>query len=346
MLILRPVDLDDLDDLLRMSVEVGPGMTSMPNDEATWLDRIALSKATFSGEVKAPYEEGVYFFVAEDSQTNAVVGTTAIYIGVGSAWPFYSYKKSRIVSYSEVLKKQIHTSVLHLVNDFTYQTEIGSLFLSGDYRQGFNGQFLSRARYLMIADYPELFANDVLAELRGWQDDNGHSPFWQALGKKFFDLPFKNADEVSAVKGTQFISDLMPKYPVYIELLPEDAQAVIGKPHNISAAAVKLLIKEGFYSDGYVDVFDGGPTYHCQKHLIQSVRNTKTYQAVVASDNLENEEHYIVANKDKENYRMALTQGRKKGEEIELSQKILEALQVNSQSVVSVLEIRKKNNEK
>lgn len=342
MLILRPVELDDLDDLLRMSVEVGPGMTSMPNDEATWLDRISLSIATFSGEVKTPKEEGVYFFVAEDGETQAVVGTTAIYTGIGSRWPFYSYKESLLVSYSEILKKRIQTRVLHLVNDFTYQTEIGSLFLTENYRKGFNGQFLSRSRYLMMADYPDLFAEDILAELRGWQDENGHSPFWQALGKKFFGLPFQNADAFSAVKGTQFISDLMPKYPVYVELLPEEAQAVIGKPHHISAAAVKLLIKEGFYTDGYVDIFDGGPTYHCQRHLIQSVRETKDYQLQASDEAFAEDECLIVSNKRLDDYRITLTQGRLNGTTVLLPQATIDALKVGADSDVSALAIRKK----
>ena len=59
-----------------------------------------------------------------------------------------------------------------------------------------------------------------MAEMRGWQDENGKSPLWEALGSHFFNIPFPDADYISGIGNNQFIADLMPKYQIYIEMLP------------------------------------------------------------------------------------------------------------------------------
>ena len=100
----------------------------------------------------------------------------------------------------------------------------------------------------------------MLAELRGVMDQAGHSPFWDALGGRFFGMTFPEADEFNAVHGTQFIADLFPKTPIYVAMLPESAEAVIGQPHPTGRAALKMLENEGFDWDSYIDIFDGGPT--------------------------------------------------------------------------------------
>ncbi len=341
MLFIRPVEFEDLDALLQMSVEVGTGMTSMPNDEGTWLERIRSSKATFAGEANTT-DEGVYFMVAEDSDTGEVVGTTAIYVGIGTKSPFFSYKKTLIVKYSKELEKTIETPVLNLVNDFTRASEVGSLFLSQSHRHSSYGQFMSRSRYLLMADFPERFADDVIAEMRGWQDAEGNSPFWQALGKKFFDLPFENADYISATKGSQFIQDLMPKYPVYLDLLPEDAQACIGKPHAVSAKAIHMLEKEGFRYDGYVDVFDGGPTVHCRLEQIQTVRDSRLYNVQITDNIADNKQRYVISNRNIAHYRVVVQPANLCGDSVEIMAETANILGVSSGDTVNLFAMMEK----
>ena len=88
-------------------------------------------------------------------------------------------------------------------------------------------------------------------------------------------MDFSKADYLSSLGNYQFISDLMPKHPVYIRLLPPEAQAVIGVPHEGSRPAVELLTREGFRFEGCVDVFDAGPTLHCPRDEIRSVRHSR-----------------------------------------------------------------------
>jgi len=305
MLIIRPCTESDLDDLLHISHVVGKGMTSMPADKQAWMDKITASAEAFDSQ-KEPQETSTYFMVLEDTETGHLAGTTAIYTGVGLNRPFYSYKISTLVNSSSDLGLIRQTRVLSLVNDYTGATEIGSLYLLPEYRKPGVGQFLSRARFLTLADFPERFGNQVIAELRGWQDENGRSPLWENLGKPFFDIEFQDAVNTAALKGTQFISDLMPKYPIYIDLLPDEAQTVIGKPHDSSAPALHMLKKEGFQFSGYVDLFDGGPSVQSETSQIHSVKSSQTGSFQIVSKLSETCERYLISNGDLDNYRVAL----------------------------------------
>lgn len=305
MLIIRPCKTTDLDDLMHISHVVGKGMTSMPADEQAWLSKIEASAKAFNSS-KEPEAVSTYFMVLEDSTTGHLAGTTAIYTGVGLERPFYSYKVSTLVNSSSDLDLIRQTRVLSLVNDYTGATEIGSLYLLPEYRRPGVGQFLSRARFLTIADFPERFGNQVIAELRGWQDQNGRSPLWENLGKPFFGIEFQDAVNTAALKGSQFISDLMPKYPIYIDLLAQEAQEVIGKPHDSSAPALHMLKKEGFQFNGYVDLFDGGPSVQSETQLISSVKDSQVSDYKVVASLPATAEQMIISNASLDNHILGL----------------------------------------
>ena len=99
-------------------------------------------------------------------------------------------------------------------------------------RSGGAGRLLAQSRYMLIAADPPKFAEQVLAELRGWFDDDGTCPFWETVGCKFFRLPFDRADLMSASTDGQFILDLAPRHPIYLELLPEAVQKSVGRVHG------------------------------------------------------------------------------------------------------------------
>ena len=309
MLLIRPCQMSDLDDLMVLSRAVGRGMTSMPADEAAWLSKIEATTRSFSAQ-GAEDAMGTYFMVLEDPASGRVVGTTAIYTGIGLDRPFYSYKVSTLVSSSSDLAVTRQARVLSMVNDYTGATEVGSLFVLPEYRKPGVGQFLSRARFLTMADFPERFGETVMAELRGWQDENGNSPLWQHLGSQFFGIEFQDAVNTVALKGTQFISDLMPKYPIYIDLLPQEAREVIGKPNDSSAPALHMLKKEGFQFTGYVDLFDGGPSVQCPVSEVHTVRDSHQGQVRISFDITEQDEMYMLSNGHLNDYRVMLAPAR------------------------------------
>lgn len=305
MLTIRPCRYEDLDDLMLISHAVGRGMTSMPADRDAWQDKISASEAAFS-EAGATLPSATYFMVLEDSETGRIIGTTAIYTGIGLNKPFYSYKISTLVSSSDDLAITRQSRVLNMVNDYTGATEIGSLFLLPEFRLPGVGQFLSRARYLAMADFPERFGDLVMAELRGWQDDQGHSPLWDHLGHTFFGIDFQEAVTTAALKGTKFISDLMPRYPIYIDLLPQAARDVIGKPHESSAPALNMLKKEGFQFTGYVDLFDGGPSVQAATQEIHTVRDSRSLEVEICDTADTDAPLYMISNGQLANFRAIL----------------------------------------
>lgn len=273
-MVVRPSRPEDLDRILALAKEAGTGMTNLPPDRATLSARLEESFISFAKDVKEPDTE-TYLFVLEEPFTGKIVGTSGIYARVGSGKPFYSYKILNVTQTSHELGITVNSRLLHLVNDYTGCTEVGMLYLSPAQRKNGNGRLLGLSRYLMMAEYPERFADIVIAEMRGQFDEHGHSPFWEDIGKHFFGMAFPKADLISAVTNNQFIADLMPKHPIYIDLLSRAAQDVIGKPHNETKPALKFLEREGFRFEGYVDVFDAGPAVQARLKRIRSVRNSR-----------------------------------------------------------------------
>jgi arginine N-succinyltransferase len=252
----------------------GVGMSSLPQDADVMRKKIENSMRSFAGNPVRPQEE-TFLFVLEDLTKKQLAGTTGIIAHVGLSRPFYSYKVSTISQASSGVNVYSYQNVLHMVNDYTGATEIGSLFLHPDYRHGNGlGKFLSRARYLMLAEFDRLFSEVVISEIRGVQDANGDSPFYDNLARHFFKMEFKKADYIYATQGAQFIADLMPKYPIYVNLLPPEAQAVIGVPFEASKPALQLLKNEGFSYQGYVDLFDAGPTVQAVRSTLRTVRKS------------------------------------------------------------------------
>lgn len=346
-MLIRSAGPQDLDSLLQLSALLPPGMTSMPFDRPTWVKKLELVQESLS-ETPRTDTESVYLLVMEEPESGKIVGTAGIVAGVGLTRPFYNYKLSKDMKASEALGIRVISNLLNLVNDFTGETELISLFLMPEYRSRFGGQFLSRCRYVFMSDFPERFSDIVFAEIRGWLDEKQSSPFWEHLGQKFFNLPFDKADFISAVNGSQFISDLMPRFPVYLELLPEAAVKVIGRPHDDAVPARKLLEKEGFQYKGTIDIFDAGPVMQCERKNIESIRNIRQVTVNGLSDSqvseVESEATCIVSNGKLANYRLTLSPVHYQDEKnITISRRAAELLGVTVGERVRILELRSRS---
>lgn len=272
---MRPVRREDFDDIFKLAKLSGGGMTNLPPEEDALRKRIDFAAESFEKNADEPGGE-VYMLVLE--QDGQVIGTSAVFSAVGLDHGFVNYRINKTVHVSKQLKKRIERRLLVPTHDFTGCGEVGSLFLSPDARGGGFGKILAKTRYLFIATHRELVASPVCAELRGWRGPNGEQPFWEALGKPFFDMEFEAADVANAAMGNQFIADLMPRHPIYAALLPPAARDILGKPHDNAMPAFNMLLREGFSYRGYIDVFDGGPLVDAEIDDIKTVRESKRYQ--------------------------------------------------------------------
>ena len=276
----RPGRGGDIDALLELARMTGGGFTNLPPDRDALAERLARSEHAFARADDAPEDE-LYMLLLEEAGTGRIGGTGALFSKVGAASPFYSYRLSQVSQTSVALGRTVSSHVLHLVNDHDGSSEVGALFLHPELRTGGLGRLMARSRYLFIAAHRARFGGRILSELRGWLDAQGDSPFWQGLGEGFFGIPFAQADRFNSLHGSQFISDLMPKHPIYVSMLPEGAREVIGRPHDSGLPAMRMLESEGFAFDGYVDPFDGGPTMCARTDNLRTVRDSRA-EAVTA----------------------------------------------------------------
>jgi len=284
MIIIRPVKQTDLDALLALASDAGYGLTTLPHDRELLRKKILKSERSFRDKGDCPAGEA-FLFVAEDLETRRVVGTSGIVSKVGGFQPFYAYRLESSMHQSEIrgVHKEIQT--LHLIAEHNGPSEIGSLFLAPDFRRDSNGRLLSLARFLFMAEYAACFDPVVVAELRGVIDATGRSPFWDALGRHFFDVELPKADYLTMV-DKRFIADLMPRHPIYTPLLPIEAQKVIGEVHQQTRPALKLLESEGFHFAKMVDIFDAGPVVTCR---LQDIRATRESRDAIVTEIIEAE---------------------------------------------------------
>lgn len=285
-MLIRPVTHNDHDAVLSLADAAGIGMTSLPANGDVLAEKIDKAVKSFARDERIMGQE-IYLFVLENPETGEVAGTTGIKAHVGLNQPFYSYKLTTITQQSKELDIFSKHALLQVTNDLTGASEISSLFLLPQYRRDRLGRLLSLCRFLFIAAFPDFFSDTIIAELRGYHDPVGNSPFYDSIARHFFEMEFPKADYINATQGNQFINDLMPKYPIYVDLLPKQAQNVIGEPHPNSAPAKAMLEKQGFRWQGYIDVFDGGPTLQVDKSLLKAVEASKRAIVGTIEDQLE-----------------------------------------------------------
>jgi len=289
---MRPIRANDFDAVHGLAQKSGGGMTNLPSDPKALKARIDFAVQSFAKNATKPGGE-TYTLVLE--QAGKVIGISAVFSAIGLESGFINYKVNREFYSSKELGKRIVRRVLVPTHDFTGATEVGSLFLSPDIRGGGFGKLLARARYMFIAQKPEVVSDRVCAEMRGWRAPDGTQPFWNAVGRHFFEMDFEAADAHNSAYGNQFIEDMMPRYPVYVALLPEEARKCIGKPHDNALPAFNMLIAEGFEYNDYIDIFDGGPVVDARVPDIRTVRESRVLKVGEISNHVEGDMALLAA---------------------------------------------------
>ena len=303
MFIIRPIEGKDLDGLMELLEKSGHGLTSLPRDPEVLKRRIRLSERSFAHREEVPKGED-YLFVMEELFTGKIVGVCAIISKIGGFEPYYFYKVEKTHHESKLIhvKNDITTLNFHFIHNGP--AESCSLYLHPEYRNAQNGRFLSLSRFLFIAENRKYFEDEVIAEMRGMVNDSGHSPFWDAVGKHFFKIDFPTADYLS-VKYKKFIEEMMPKTPIIANLLPEDAEFVIGKVHPNTEPAKRILEQEGFKFSGLVGIFEPGPVLIADLNNVRSIKESIVGEITEIADKPFKSEIFIIA-RNTTNFRAVL----------------------------------------
>ncbi|RJG09921.1 arginine N-succinyltransferase [Pseudomonas cavernicola] len=305
-MIVRPVRSADLPALINLARSTGAGLTTLPANEERLAHRVGWAEKAFRGE--AERADADYLFVLEDD-TGQVVGISAVAGAVGLREPWYNYRLGLTVSASQELKIYREIPTLFLANDLTGNSELCSLFLQANHRSGLNGRLLSKARFLFIAEFPQLFGNKVIAEMRGMSDEHGRSPFWESLGRHFFKMEFSRADYLTGVGNKAFIAELMPKFPLYTCFLSEEARNIIGRVHPDTEPALAMLKGEGFSYQGYVDIFDAGPAIEAETTKIRAVHDSQALVLAIGTPG-DDATPFLIHNRKREDCRITAAPAR------------------------------------
>ncbi|WP_437969579.1 arginine N-succinyltransferase [Sorangium sp. So ce260] len=256
---------------------------NLPNNRDAIHEIVAESHKSFSGAIQDPRLRQ-YVFVLVDltkGDRGMIVGTSMIIAQLGRRGiPYIFFDVLDEEKYSATIDKHFHHTVLRIGYSYNGPTEIGGLVLMPGYRQGPErlGTMISYVRFLYMAARADLFQEEILAELMPPLEPDGTSHLWEALGRKFTDMSYAEADLLSK-KNKEFIKGLFPEGTIYASLLPEDAQRVIGKVGSQTRGVEKLLRRIGFRYAHRVDPFDGGPHFTARMDEISLVSDTRRAKA-------------------------------------------------------------------
>lgn len=279
--IIRPIRKADLDAFEELANSSSLGITSLPKNRTLLEKKINSSIESFSKQVASPKNEQ-YLFVLENAEDGKIGGTCTIFADGASNDPLYFYalkKKEKIT----LLKAKVYSKA---------PSELAGLFLHKDFRHEGLGRLLSLSRLLFVAAFKERFQTSFFANIRGVIDENNVVPFWEGIGRHFFDVDYMTLLHLHE-NDSKFIQEIIPKYPIYLELLPKEVQEVVGKPHEKSEAALKMLNMQGFQFMNEIDLFDGGPRILAKTSQIQTVRKSVRARIVAVTDEEISEKHLL-----------------------------------------------------
>src|SRR5215471_3603102 len=249
---------------------------NLPNDRPH-IQRLLLdNQRSFSGEVAPKLRK--YVFILWDRETGRAAGTSMIIAQLGRRGaPYIYFDVQKEEKYAASVDKHFHHELLRIGFSYDGPTEIGGLVVAPAYRKAPErlGLLISYVRFLFIATRRKLFRDELLAELLPPLEPDGTSHLWEAVGRRFTDMSYAEADLLSS-ENKDFIRDLFPRDPIYVTLLNAEARALVGRVGAQTKGVEKMLRRIGFKYVNRVDPFDGGPHFAAPTDDVTLVQTTRT----------------------------------------------------------------------
>ena len=283
MFYVRAVQESDLEDLFTLSQHLA--FINLPPDKRMLAKKIRTSLNAFNDE-EENHEDDYFIFVLINSETNALIGVSMIHGKHGTeAEPHFYLTVGHEKKYSESINTGFIHGTLKLGIETNGWTEIGGLILSPEYRGNPYklGKQLSFCRFLYMAQHPSKFTPVIHSELMPPLDEHGNSPLWEAVGRRFMNMNYQDADKLSR-DNKDFILSLFPQGTIYETLLTPEARDSIGRVGRETEPVKKMLESIGFNYTNEVDPFDGGPHYRATLEDIKLVKNAFSSEFELASD--------------------------------------------------------------
>lgn len=335
MYLVRPVEVADIPALEALAAAATPWVHTLPKTTEKIRQCVERSIFSFAAQVTVPNEEA-YVFVLESTVDKTILGSAAIFAIAGSNGTYFAFRNDVVHQVSRELNISHNVQALTLCSELTGHSQLSSFYIRNQQQAGPEAALLSRARLLFAAIAPQRFRDRFFVALAGVTNANAASPFWEALGRKFFQMDFLDAERtIEGARNRTLIVELMPHYPVFVPLLPSEAQAVMGHTHPEGELALKILTDEGFSADEYVDIFDGGPVLQAHKHALHSFSSSflRRVQNDSAGDRRAIDlpkNKYLIASREEQKFRAVLleTPSLEWGGNVTLLPEMMHALEV------------------
>lgn len=323
--VVRNAQSDDLPQLYDLARQFT--LLNLPADKSVLSKKLEKSEASFAGEM--PKEDAEYLFVLEDLESNFVAGSAMIMAKNGTtSSPNFSFKILKKERFSKDLGIGFIHQILRLNVNTDGPTEVGGLVLDRTYRRRPEklGRIISLARFGYIAQFIDRFEHEVHAEMAPPLTEEGRSEFWEALGRRFTGMPYKEADQISS-QNNKFIQSLFPEEDIYLCLLDSKARLVLGRVGEETQAAQHLLQKIGFKYKEEVDPFDGGPHLGCRTQEVSIIKKGRRLKLKKRDVNYRGQA--LVAIVRDNQYRCVSTAYNVSGEEISLPDLAISILELS-----------------
>lgn len=292
MFVVRPVAASDVAALEANAAVATPGVHTLPKTREAIARAVEHSLASFAAHVDLPSDEA-YMFVLEAAD-GSLAGSASISATAGSKGTFFAFRNDVIQQVSRDLNISHSVHALTLCSDLTSYSQLSSFYMRGWRTAGQEAALLSRARLLFAASAPHRFADHFFASLAGVTDGNGRAPFWEALGRKFFHMDFLEVERmIEGARNRSLIVELMPHYPVYVPLLPGEAQAAMGQVHGEGELPFAILSDEGFEPDEFIDIFDGGPILQAHRNGLRAFSESRRCRVLGGGGIREGALHFV-----------------------------------------------------
>jgi arginine N-succinyltransferase len=254
---IRPAAAGDVGGLIPLLPAPGQGVSLLPPD--------------------AGNNRREWLLVAVHGPGEAVAGCVRVRRAIGLDRPRFWYHVGCAVHAAPELELFHRQRTLLLGNDLTGAWEIADLACDvatlGTEAQVILLRRLLRAALALIvrqraASTSAAGEPTVICELPGLRDAAGQSPFWQSLGRHFYDGDPLLAAERFGPAWKTHVAALLPHEPLLVSFLTGEAQAALGRPGRSAEAAARVLHEAGLRAGRHVTLDDAGPVYEGDLDLL------------------------------------------------------------------------------
>lgn len=267
----------DTDSLLALAEHLNT--VNLPGQRQAIASLLDCSEQSFLGQLDTPFRK--YVFLLWDNREGRAVGTSSLITKLGRKdAPYIYFDVLEEERYSARLDRHFRHELLRIGFSYDGPTELGGLVVDPRARRAPErlGRFISYVRFAFIAAQRSLFQDQLLAELLPPLEPDGTSHLWEALGRRFTEMSYAEADHMSS-HDKDFIRDLFPRAVIYTSLLAERARGVVGQVGAQTRGVERMLSGLGFRYAKRVDPFDGGPHFVANTDDVSLVRSARAVSA-------------------------------------------------------------------